>query len=185
MRQIILTLIAIVSFSGIGYYEGKRVADKWYAPQIKQSHRFFEDVKIYSPKIIVPANEAATGKTMEVRKPSDHDKVALLRAEAAKRGIKWEVWCIYWAKPDQEGFQAEAHRKGEPDDEYHDRWMMDGYTQAEAAYKLYFAIQGPPTHPAESHEEVRREKSYRRICPPALSDTSTNEPCSDCKLVEK
>lgn len=134
-------------------------------------------------KLSVPTQNGKS-ETVKQRDLTDHDKVALLRAEAAKRGIRWRVWCIWWAQPDQPGFMGSAYRKGEPDDQYHDRWLETGYTQAEASYKLYVSIQGDPTHPAEEREEVKKEKEYRRVCPRELSDLNNNEPCSDCKIEE-
>jgi len=125
--------------------------------------------------------------TVPVKKLTQHDKLELLRVEAAKRHMQWRIWCIEWAEPGAKGFQAEAWRNGESsahDDAWqlHDRWMKDDYTQGEAAYALYVAIQSDPTHAARKPEAEREPTRYHRICPVELSSTNHNEPCENCKI---
>jgi hypothetical protein len=124
----------------------------------------------------------------EPKSLSSHEKLELLRTEAKKLGMGWRIYCISWAKPDEKGFQAEAWRKNESsadDAPYvHDRWMIDEYTQADAAYALYLSIQGYPTHPKHEPSAAKKEKEYRRLCPPEMNDHNTVEPCEKCKVVE-
>lgn len=117
-------------------------------------------------KISVPVNDTKT-ETL-----TDEQKIALLRAEAHKRGMQWRVWCVWW---NENNFQAEAWRKGESkaidsDWELHDRWMEMGTTQVNAAYKLYFAIQNEPTHPKKTPEEIQGPLLIHKnkMCPPDI-----------------
>jgi hypothetical protein len=92
---------------------------------------------------------------------TDKQKIAELRQEANKRGLQWHIFCTGQEDIDpRDAFQGTAWHRGVTDDETTDRWMEDGKTQAEAAYKLFASIQGPPTHPAEK----KRETEAGEIC---------------------
>lgn len=100
------------------------------------------------------------------RLPTDDEKVAWLKSDAHKRGLAWRVLCIKDDKlsDTQKDFLAVAWHKTEPEDQWHDRWIEEGDTQADAAYALDIALQGAPTHPAEQ-PKPHKPKLY---CPPEL-----------------
>jgi hypothetical protein len=106
-----------------------------------------------------------------VPEPTDAEKIALLRAEAHKRGMRWRIWCIWWEEKDD--FQAVAWRGHGPEPNLGeaDLWMVSKPTQADAAYQMYFDIQGFPSHPAEEyrkHEERKQQILKHKVCPPEL-----------------
>lgn len=104
---------------------------------------------------------------------TDDQKIELLRSEAHKRGLQWNIWCIEW---EESGFQAEAWHRGESSArdsnwERHDRWMRQGSSQADAAYSLYLIIQHEPNHPAKTEEQLKSSlftPHKNKLCPPEL-----------------
>lgn len=102
---------------------------------------------------------------------SDKEKIALLRAEAHKRGLKWSISCEgdYFHDPAKKFF-AEAKHKSNPDLAHYIEdgalpwWGAFGGTQAEAAYNLYQEIQ----QPEGQQPEHRPHEPDRKMCPPEL-----------------
>lgn len=95
-------------------------------------------------------------------------KITLLRTEAKKRGLSWRVVCMPWVEEGHNNMLAIAHRRGIADaDDHNDRWIEEGNTQEDAAYALYIAIQGDPTHPAEPIQPPMPEKRHK-MCAPEL-----------------
>lgn len=101
---------------------------------------------------------------------TDKQKIALLRAEAHKRGLKWRIFCMDWQDDPDHQFLGEAALINGAFDTRIERgskgvWLKDGATQGDTAYALYLAIQGAQTHPAE-HEKPEHE--HKKFCPPEL-----------------
>ncbi len=94
---------------------------------------------------------------------TDAQKIDLLRQEAKKQGMAWDVFCTKWYEDEPESFLGAAHRVGERADDLHDRWLESAPTQADAAYALYLSIQGAPTHPARPPDKPNPHRPY--ICP--------------------
>lgn len=70
------------------------------------------------------------------------EQITALSEEAHRHGLHWDIFF------DGVDYQADAAAKGKNLSEYStDRWMVTGKTKAEAAYNLFIAIQGKPTHP--------------------------------------
>lgn len=77
------------------------------------------------------------------------EKVNLLRTEAKKRGIRWNIFCIPKSAFEDERYQADAFQDGDTGSRYvedgaKDWWSETASTPEEAAYLLSISIQGPP-----------------------------------------
>jgi hypothetical protein len=102
---------------------------------------------------------------------TDKAKIALLRAEAHKRGLRWLVVCEDYEKDPSKQFFAMAEDNNVPigatyiEEGAKPWWAEDGETQADAAYRLYLSIQQPPNiHPSHRGEE----HAHKKWCPPEL-----------------
>jgi hypothetical protein len=121
-----------------------------------------------APREHKPTPAATPAPTPE---PTDKQKIALLRAEARERGLKWRIFCTEWNKDPRYQFLGEATFRNAPFSFYKEEggkgmWLEPGTTQADAAYALYLSIQGAQTHPAERKEPDPPE--HRHYCPPEL-----------------
>jgi len=119
-----------------------------------------------SHQIVPPSSEAHAFTSL-----NDSQKIKMLREEVHKRGLEFRIFCVWWQ--DDDTFNASAWHSGQRDDDEHDRWIVEAPTQADAAYALYNAIQGSPTHPAkpiENPDESREARlaKKRLMCPPEL-----------------
>lgn len=101
--------------------------------------------------------------------PSDKQKIALLRAEAHNRHLRWKVWCADlgpdwqfqgWAVPPGDDWGVYIEEGARPD------WNAHGTTEAEAAYNLYIEIQQPPN--GEPRHDPSRHNGQKKHCPPEL-----------------
>lgn len=143
VRLIVLAVLVLTAFAEIHYLNGGFVGHS-------------------SSTLTQPTAAAA-------QKLSDKEKIYLLRTEAHKRDLKWRITCATWnSDPDQQ-FLGMVWPKDGADSLYIEQgskgeWLNLGPTQADVAYALYQAIQGPVTHPAE-HKEAPKPKKF---CPPEL-----------------
>jgi hypothetical protein len=102
---------------------------------------------------------------------TDADKIALLRAEAKRKGLRFYIHCQDGLGEGWE-FVAWAGSKKYPEDSMfnyaeeggHDGWFAHASTEAEAAYQLYLAIQRPENHLALHKMPTKPHKQ----CPPPL-----------------
>ena len=92
---------------------------------------------------------------------------SLLRSEAAKRKIKWEVICVPTYDPNgHNSYQADAYQPDDIDvmDRYvnhgaKDWWAVTENTLEEAEYNLYLVIQKSPTIKAVQEPPVLKNNS--------------------------
>lgn len=155
----LLYFIAAFTAAGILLLLGFHVAPGTSSAAHKQQHAYITATTQKAPVILVP-------------EPSDKDKIALLRAEAHKRGLRWYVHCAEIQPTPHDKFFASATDKREKPGagQYIEQgalpwWAEYGETQADAAYKLYFSIQQAPNvypyhRPAEEHDH--------KFCPPEI-----------------
>jgi len=117
---------------------------------------------------------------------SDAQKFQLLKDEAEKRNLRWRIFCTNTYVDEPLAFLAVAEHKEATrgstytDEGRMDEWMINGDSQADAAYGLYKSIQGAPTHLAEKYfvREKRRER-VERICPRIDSERPDTIPTAD------
>lgn len=91
--------------------------------------------------------------------PNDADKINLLRAEAAKRKLNWEIACIPGENRTLDSYAGFAWMKGTKaygdggaiyyEDGVRNWWAVTDKTIGGAAYALYEKIQGPPNQIVE------------------------------------
>jgi hypothetical protein len=115
-----------------------------------------------------PGKPAVAATPTPTPEPSDKQKIALLRAEAHKRHLRWRVWCVDlgedwqfqgWAVQPGDDFHVYAEDGAKPN------WGSHGTTEAETAYNLYLEIQQPPTDPLHAPSSPSGHKKH---CPPEL-----------------
>ena len=120
---------------------------------------------------VILNQDIPTAVVAQEKKLTDAQKIALLRAEAHKRGLAWMDYCTH-----EEGnwqFQADAWipghgpMDGSYEDGSKDWWSAHSSTQAEAAYGLYVAIQGDANIPIWHRPSKGKEKSHE-YCPPDI-----------------
>ena len=102
------------------------------------------------PQQVVVQTDSGT-KQVAVKDLTDEQKVGLLRSEAKKRGIRWEIMCVPKSDYEPEHYQGDAFQ---PDDKSEtsryaedgakDWWAETAPTPAEAAYVLSKSIQSAP-----------------------------------------
>lgn len=105
----------------------------------------------------VTVSDGGGGEVVKpVRQLTEKEKIGLLRTEAAKRGMHWKIFCTSTYTDEPESYQGVAAWTEQSlsavyeDDGLTDEWMKGNQpTQADAALALYYAIQGPPTHPVK------------------------------------
>ena len=116
---------------------------------------------------------------------TDSQKVGLLRAEAKRWHLHWKVFCtpsLAKISP-EELFEGWAWPEGTAENAYYedggrDNWSSTAPTQAEAAYRLYRAIQHEPNQPVAYRETIKSKDGKLVKCPRTLTDrTPVNEPC--------
>lgn len=156
----LLYFIAAFTAGGILLLLGFHVAPGTSSAAHKQQHAYITATTQKAPVILVP-------------EPSDKEKVALLRAEAHKRGIRWSVRCNDgWSDEADKAFIGFANDKKEAADagQYIEEgalpwWYAYGSTQTDAAYNLYISIQQDPVMPKHRTIEKKKPKTY---CPPEI-----------------
>jgi hypothetical protein len=127
-------------------------------------------VQVPVSKTISQSDGAVTEVVVPVAESelTDAQKIALLRAEAHKRHLRWRVWCADlgpdwmfqgWAVQPGDNFYIYAENGAKPN------WNSHGATQAEAAYNLFAAIQQAPDDPMH---KTRVEAHEHKQCPPEL-----------------
>lgn len=104
---------------------------------------------------------------------TDKQKIALLRVEAHKRGLKWRIFCMDWQDDPNHQFMGEAAPHDGTFNLYIEHggkglWLEEADTQANAAYALYLAIQDSQTHPVEAENEKPKNHEHKKFCPPEL-----------------
>lgn len=120
--------------------------------------------KMVSVPVDDTQNKQASASVPE-SKLTDAQKITLLRVEAHKRGLAWEIFCTRFLVKDPEGFQADAWNAKEGDfnavaGHKIASWAEAGATQADAAYALYQAIQNIPPRGPKTPEERKGSESY-------------------------
>jgi hypothetical protein len=131
-----------------------------------------------------PITSTVTINGAVLHRLSDSDKVALLRTEAKKRGLLWEIFCVPKEDGTVDHYEATAWLKGSVDygiggvyyyeDGVRDWWADDGNSASEAAYALYKAIQRPPTQIAKHKPKKEGNCAYQKVLD---SEHSNNIPC--------
>ena len=103
---------------------------------------------------------------------SDKQKIALLRDEAKKRGLRWFVRCASVSFHGEDSFVGIAEDKKQKEKwlNYEDEgalpsWAVIKPTESEVVYALYLAIQQPPNRQPRKRELEPKKKH----CPPELN----------------
>jgi hypothetical protein len=122
--------------------------------------------------------------------PNDADKINLLKSEAAKRKLNWQIICVPGNTKSQDYYEGIAWLKGTVrfgEGAYYEEgvrnwWSVEDRTIGEVAYGLYKAIQGPPNQIVkhEPKPPVARDMScnYNVVLD---NDHTTLKPCKEPK----
>ena len=125
----------------------------------------------------------------QTRASNDADKINLLKTEAAKRKLNWEIICVPDDTKNQDTYDGMAWLKGTTrfgegifyEEGVRNWWAVNGKTIGETAEALYKAIQSPPNMIVEHKPKPTPKREGCNYNIVLDNDHTTLKPCKEPK----